>query len=57
MRLDKDGDGKLSREEVAGTHAEGWLGFTDLEVVGWGFAAARRAYDGSHILFLWCCCR
>lgn len=28
---DADGDGKLSGEEVAGTHAEGWIGFTDLD--------------------------
>lgn len=28
---DTDGDGKLSREEVDGTHAAGWMGFTDLD--------------------------
>jgi len=32
---DKDGDGKLSRQEVAGTHAEGWIGFTDLDHDGY----------------------
>ena len=28
---DADGDGKLSQEEVRGTPAAGWLGFTDLD--------------------------
>ena len=31
VQQDTDGDGKLSREEVDGTHAAGWMGFTDLD--------------------------
>ncbi len=31
LAQDADGDGKLSRDEVRGTHAEGYLGFTDLD--------------------------
>jgi outer membrane protein assembly factor BamB len=32
---DADGDGLLSEEEVAGTHAASWLGFTDLDHDGY----------------------
>jgi hypothetical protein len=50
---DADGDGKLSQAEVAGTHAEGWLGFTDLDQDGfydaddWAyFRAAMTSENG-----------
>ncbi|MGD8817314.1 MAG: PQQ-binding-like beta-propeller repeat protein, partial [Acidobacteriota bacterium] len=50
---DADGDGKLSAEEVRGTHAESWLGFTDLDHDGlydaqdWAyFRAAMTSENG-----------
>ncbi len=40
---DADGDGKLSREEVRGTQAASWMGFTDLDHDG-AFDAEEWAY-------------